>query len=418
MKNIKLKVIAAVIASSTIFGVTIPVNATPVSNDLEQNVQIQQEEYKEIENKINTLHMEISVILDEITDIMVKIEDNDAKISEVEAKKAETEARIRETESDLHVKIEEYGERLRAMYKQGNSGMISAILGAESLADFIARAEAIIQFAKIDRQLLDEIEEMKAALENEKSALQKNIDDLQVLKAANEKDMAEAEVKKSEADEKLALLEEEERKIAGDLSNLETMLISTSKSIIDDSASSDDQLNAAITELRNIRTRIITDKADEEVVRYIEKAKAILKERKLERERAQASSNAGYTGSASVSSSAIVNKAYQYLGVRYVWGGTTPSGFDCSGFIQYVYRSQGISLPRTSRAQAASGKYVSIANAQPGDILYFGQSSVTHVGIYIGNGKMIHSPRPGKSVEIVSISWHVNNYRIKGARRI
>ena len=418
MKNIKLKVIAAVIASSTIFGVTIPVNATPVSNDLEQNVQIQQEEYKEIENKINTLHMEISVILDEITDIMVKIEDNDAKITEVEAKKAETEARIRETESDLHVKIEEYGERLRAMYKQGNSGMISAILGAESLADFIARAEAIIQFAKIDRQLLDEIEEMKAALENEKSALQKNIDDLQVLKAANEKDMAEAEVKKSEADEKLALLEEEERKIAGDLSNLETMLISTSKSIIDDSASSDDQLNAAITELRNIRTRIITDKADEEVVRYIEKAKAILKERKLARERAQASSNAGYTGSASVSSSAIVNKAYQYLGVRYVWGGTTPSGFDCSGFIQYVYRSQGISLPRTSRAQAASGKYVSIANAQPGDILYFGQSSVTHVGIYIGNGRMIHSPRPGKSVEIISISWHVNNYRIKGARRI
>jgi len=149
-----------------------------------------------------------------------------------------------------------------------------------------------------------------------------------------------------------------------------------------------------------------------------EKAKAILKERKLERERAQASSNAGYTGSASVSSSAIVNKAYQYLGVKYVWGGTSPSGFDCSGFIQYVYGTQGISLPRTSRAQAASGKYVSIANAQPGDILYFGQSSVTHVGIYIGNGKMIHSPRPGKSVEIVSISWHVNNYRIQGARRI
>ena len=110
MKNIKLKVIAAVIASSTIFGVTIPVNATPVSGDLEQNVQVQQEEYKEIENKINTLHMEISVILDEITDILVKIEDNDAKISEVEAKKAETEEQIRETEANLHIKIEEYGE--------------------------------------------------------------------------------------------------------------------------------------------------------------------------------------------------------------------------------------------------------------------------------------------------------------------
>lgn len=417
MKNIKMKVIAAVIASSTIFGVTIPVNATPVSNDLEQNVQIQQEEYKEIENKINTLHMEISVILDEITDIMVKIEDNDEKISEVEAQKAETELKISETEATLHIKIEEYGERLRAMYKQGNSGMISAILGAESLADFISRAEAIIQFAKIDRQLLDEIEAIRADLENEKNTLQQNITALQMLKAANEKDMAAAELKKTEADNKLAQLEEEERKIAGDLSTLEIKLISTGKSIIDDSSSTDDQLNAAITELRSIRSRIITDKADDEVVKYIEKAKSILKERKLARDRAQ-SSNGGYTGSASVSSSAIVNKAYQYLGVRYVWGGTTPSGFDCSGFIQYVYRSQGVSLPRTSRAQAASGKYVSIANAQPGDILYFGQSQVTHVGIYIGNGKMIHSPRPGKSVEIVSISWHVNNYRIKGARRI
>lgn len=417
MKNIKMKVIAAVIASSTIFGVTIPVNATPVSNDLEQNVQIQQEEYKEIENKINTLHMEISVILDEITDIMVKIEDNDEKISEVEAQKAETELKISETEATLHFKIEEYGERLRAMYKQGNSGMISAILGAESLADFISRAEAIIQFAKIDRQLLDEIEAIRADLENEKNTLQQNITALQMLKAANEKDMAAAELKKTEADNKLAQLEEEERKIAGDLSTLEIKLISTGKSIIDDSSSTDDQLNAAITELRSIRSRIITDKADDEVVKYIEKAKSILKERKLARDRAQ-SSNGGYTGSASVSSSAIVNKAYQYLGVRYVWGGTTPSGFDCSGFIQYVYRSQGVSLPRTSRAQAASGKYVSIANAQPGDILYFGQSQVTHVGIYIGNGKMIHSPRPGKSVEIVSISWHVNNYRIKGARRI
>lgn len=417
MKNIKLKVIAAIIATSTVFGVTTSVFATPVSNELEQNVQTQQEEYKEIEDKINTLHLEIDVILDEITDIMVKIEDNEAKISEVEAQKAATEVKIAETESALQIKVEEYGQRLRAMYKQGNSGFISAIIGAESLADFISRADAIIQFAKIDKQMLEEIEAIRSQLEDEKNSLQKNIDELNVLKASNEQEMAVAEAKKAEADTKLAQMEEEERKILGDLGSLETQLISTSRSIIDDSNSSDDQLNAAITELRNIRSRIVTDKADEEVVKYIEKAKSILKERKLARERAQASSNGGYTGSASVSSSAIVNKAYQYLGVKYVWGGSSPSGFDCSGFVQYVYRTQGISLPRTSRGQASSGKYVSIANAQPGDILYFGQSSVTHVGIYIGNNKMIHAPRPGKSVSIVDLSWYKSTYKIQGARR-
>lgn len=417
MKNIKLKVIAALITGSALFGVATPVLAAPVSEELQQEMLVQQAEYKEIEEKINILHMEIDVILDGITDIMVKIEENNVKIAEVEAQKQITLDNIYKTEAELKVKIEEYGERLRAMYKQGNAGMLSAILGSESIADLVSRTEAIIKIAKIDKQLLDEIEQIKAELEDEKNNLQKDIDALEVLNAENAEDMAAAEVKKTEADAKLAEMEEEERKIAGNLAVTETSLISASKSIVNDSSSTDDQLNAAITELRSVRTRIITEAADQEAVTLIEKAKAVLKERKLARERAQSGSS-GYTGSASVSSNAIVNKAYQYLGVPYVWGGTTPSGFDCSGFIQYVYRSQGVNLPRVSRGQASSGSYVSISNAQPGDILYFGQSSVTHVGIYIGNNKMIHAPSPGKSVMITDISWHVRNYRIKGARRI
>jgi len=417
MKNIKLKVIAALITGSALFGVATPVLAAPVSEELQQEMLVQQAEYKEIEEKINILHMEIDVILDGITDIMVKIEENNVKIAEVEAQKQITLDNIYKTEAELKVKIEEYGERLRAMYKQGNAGMLSAILGSESIADLVSRTEAIIKIAKIDKQLLDEIEQIKEELEDEKNNLQKDIDALEVLNAENAEDMAAAEVKKTEADAKLAEMEEEERKIAGNLAVTETSLISASKSIVNDSSSTDDQLNAAITELKSVRTRIITEAADQEAVTLIEKAKAVLKERKLARERAQSGSS-GYTGSASVSSNAIVNKAYQYLGVPYVWGGTTPSGFDCSGFIQYVYRSQGVNLPRVSRGQASSGSYVSISNAQPGDILYFGQSSVTHVGIYIGNNKMIHAPSPGKSVMITDISWHVRNYRIKGARRI
>lgn len=417
MKNIKLKVIAALITGSALFGVATPVSAAPVSEELQQEMLEQQAEYKEIEEKINILHMEIDVILDGITDIMVKIDENNVKIAEVEAQKELTLNSINQTEAELKIKIEEYGERLRAMYKQGNAGMISAILGSESIADLVSRTEAIIKIAKIDKQLLEEIEQIKAELEDEKNNLQKDIDALEALNAENAKDMAAAEVKKNEADVKLAEMQAEESKIEGNLAVTETSLISASKSIVNDSSSTDDQLNAAITELRNVRTKIITEVADQEAVTLIEKAKSVLKERKLARERAQSSSS-GYTGSASVSSNAIVNKAYQYLGVPYVWGGTSPSGFDCSGFIQYVFRSQGVSLPRVSRGQASSGAYVSISNAQPGDILYFGQSSVTHVGIYIGNNKMIHAPSPGKSVMISDISWHVRNYRIKGARRI
>ncbi|MCU9969092.1 C40 family peptidase [Mobiluncus mulieris] len=100
-----------------------------------------------------------------------------------------------------------------------------------------------------------------------------------------------------------------------------------------------------------------------------------------------------------IAGGSIADIALRYQGVPYVYGGTTPSGFDCSGFVGYVYRQAGISLPRTSWGQGASGSKVSAGEAGAGDIVYYGG----HVGIYLGEGKMIHSPRPGERVEVVNV---------------
>ncbi|HSQ87346.1 NlpC/P60 family protein [Romboutsia sp.] len=105
---------------------------------------------------------------------------------------------------------------------------------------------------------------------------------------------------------------------------------------------------------------------------------------------------------------AVVNLAYSKLGCPYVWGAEGPNSFDCSGLTSYVYRNAaGITIPRSSSAQAGYGKTVSKSNLQPGDLVFFstnGTGRVSHVGIYIGGGKMIHSPKPGKSVSVVSIN--------------
>jgi cell wall-associated NlpC family hydrolase len=99
----------------------------------------------------------------------------------------------------------------------------------------------------------------------------------------------------------------------------------------------------------------------------------------------------------------VLGIAQQYLGVPYVWGGETPSGFDCSGFVQYVFRQVGVELPRVSADQAQVGAPVaSLAEAQPGDLVAF-NSPVDHIGIYAGGGKMIVAPKTGDVVKVQDI---------------
>lgn len=101
----------------------------------------------------------------------------------------------------------------------------------------------------------------------------------------------------------------------------------------------------------------------------------------------------------SVAGNAVLEIAARYVGSPYVSGGTTPAGFDCSGFTSYVYAQLGISLPRTSSGQKAAGTIVSRADAQPGDLIW----SPGHISIYAGGNQQIDSPRPGKTVQFRAI---------------
>lgn len=114
----------------------------------------------------------------------------------------------------------------------------------------------------------------------------------------------------------------------------------------------------------------------------------------------------------------IISFGKTLLGIPYTWGGNNPTeGFDCSGLVKYIYANFGYQTPRVSYQQAAYGREVSMNTLQLGDILYFGNSQVSHVGIYAGNNTMLHAPSPGQFVELRDISWHVNKYNIVGARR-
>ena len=131
-----------------------------------------------------------------------------------------------------------------------------------------------------------------------------------------------------------------------------------------------------------------------------------------------------YTLSSSSSSAAgerIVAKAKEYLGVPYVYGGTSPSGFDCSGFVYYVYRQCGYSITRTATTQNGDGTKVSRSSLQPGDIVIFYNSAMTAIGhsaIYIGDGQFIHASSSGGRVMITSLSSSYYDTHFYSARRI
>ncbi|NFE81312.1 CHAP domain-containing protein [Clostridium sporogenes] len=135
------------------------------------------------------------------------------------------------------------------------------------------------------------------------------------------------------------------------------------------------------------------------------------KEAEVEASESQSKGQSNVSEKAPTTHGDVISYARQYLGTPYVWGGTSPNGFDCSGFVQYVYRNAaGISLPRDTYGQIGAGSRVSQAQLQPGDLVF---PDAGHVGIYIGGGQMIHSPKSGDVVKISSVWSFYAGVRIK-----
>jgi cell wall-associated NlpC family hydrolase len=117
---------------------------------------------------------------------------------------------------------------------------------------------------------------------------------------------------------------------------------------------------------------------------------------------------------ATAAAQVAVDTALAQVGDPYVWAGAGPNSFDCSGLTQYAYRAAGISLPHSSRMQSGIGTPVSYSNLQPGDLVFF-YSPVSHVGMYIGNGQIVHAPYSGSTVQVVELAYMPD---FAGARRL
>ncbi|WP_433325616.1 NlpC/P60 family protein [Spirillospora sp. CA-294931] len=168
------------------------------------------------------------------------------------------------------------------------------------------------------------------------------------------------------------------------------------------------QAQSAFDEVNNKAKDLKKQKA--EVEQSIKKQKKLLEAAGEKPSSSNSGGGGNYTGPASGNARTALNFAYAQLGKPYIYGGTGPSGFDCSGLTMKAWGAAGVGITRTTNSQYAATKRIDKSALQPGDLVFF--RSLGHVGLYVGGGQMIHAPRTGKNVEVVSITsgYYLSNY--------
>ena len=303
----------------------------------------------------------------------------------------QNEYKLHVAKGNLHAAQQQVMRRLYSLYVNGSPSTIDVIAGAKSVSQMIDRAESAQVLSNQDAAL------GRQALSFEHSVQQRERQ-LEQLKGKREQALAEKEAKKREVASELA---QEKRLLAS--------IHTTIQHLQQQEAEREREARAA-AEAR-LRAQLAAQAAEAQAAAAAQAAQP-----------SPPSDNGVVTppvsipvGNSGAGHPEAAQIALHYLGVPYVWGGSTPSGFDCSGLVMYVYAQLGISLPHYTVAQYHMGVAVSRSQLQPGDLVFF--DGLGHVGIYIGGGQFIHAPHTGDVVKISSLSgWYASTY--VGARRL
>jgi cell wall-associated NlpC family hydrolase len=298
------------------------------------------------------------------------------QLQKIESAQRENRVQLKITRANLKVAQDSLAARLVSAYTstQDNS-TLSVLLGANSLDDLLSRIEAVNSTSQQDASIVQQVTSFKAAIQLHRTALLRAHSEQQTV-------VAQKAAQKQRIQSQLASRRQLLSSIKGQIARIRAAEAAQQRQL---AAAARSRLSAGVQVPLPDGVGI------------------------------SAATPEGSTVAPPNVHGGVVGIAMRYLGVPYVWGGSTPRGFDCSGLVSYVFAQIGVSLPHSSYSQFGMGTAVSISELQPGDLVFF--TGASHVGIYIGGGQFIHAPHTGDVVKISSLSGYYSS-NFAGGRRI
>jgi peptidoglycan DL-endopeptidase CwlO len=343
------------------------------------DIRAKQEQAQAIMAELQNLDASLAVSIEAYNHANVELDRIDGEL-EVNAR------HLVAARKSLNVAQARIAERLRDIYVNGDAdSALDVLLGSRSLDDVISRLDAIERVSKQDSRILSDVRQYRHQVQEHRGKL---------------KDA------RAEQAERVAERAEQKASIEAQLAERQQLL-----------ASVKDEIERMQAEERRRQAELAAQaRARAQAALAAQEAAA------LAAQQSAAATTATYSQEsipeydpnlASSQYGGVVGIALQYLGVPYVWGGSSPSGFDCSGFVSYVYAQVGVSLPHHAASIWNYGTYVPRDQLEAGDLVFF--SGLSHMGIYIGGDQFVHAPHTGDVVKISSLSSYYGYY---GAKRL
>lgn len=398
-----------------IFTNVVSISATPISdakkekNAAEKKLKSINDNIKELEGEKEDLEAEAEEYQQQLVDLLVAIQvinhDIENKENEINTAQAEYDEALAKQEKQKQA----MNKRIKYMYEKGDTNYVMILLESKKYTDAVNKATYSEKLYAYDRYQLYLYEQTKQEVLEKKQDLEADLEELEEIKAdANEQELELQRL----IDEYTETIDNFEEELA---SAKETATLYKNQI-----QKQTEQIKVMEAEEKRLAEEAAKKKREEEARRKAEeeaRRKAEEEERKNKdsddddddddnhssdssdsgSSSSSSSSSSGGSGSGSAKGQEIANFAVKFVGNPYVPGGTSlTEGADCSGFTSAVYKEFGISLPRSSYAQAGYGREVSYSDAAPGDIIYYGG----HVGIYIGNGLIVHASTQATGIKI------------------